>query len=55
MTELLQDFLKRLNAETFLVEEIETQAEILTLLNRFQPGAFKDSLSKRPVKTMDEI
>ena len=34
---------------------METQAAVLTLLNGLRPGAFKDSLSKRPVKAMDEI
>ena len=37
------------------MEELETQAVVLTLLNKLRPGAFEDSLSKRPTKTMDEI
>ena len=53
--ELLRDFLEQFNAETLLVEELETQAAVLTLLNGLRPRAFKDSLSKWPVKTMDEI
>ena len=53
--EPLWDFLERFNAETMLVEELETQAVVLTLLNGLRPGAFKDSLSKRPAKTMDKI
>ena len=51
----LRDFLERFNAETLLVEELETLAAVLTLLNGLRPGAFKDSLSKQPVETMDEI
>ena len=53
--EPLRDFLEMFNAETLLVEELETQAAVLTLMNRLQPGAIKDSLSKGPAKTMDEI
>ena len=53
--ELLQDFLERFNAETLLVEELETQDAVLTLLNGLRSRAFKDSLSKQPTKTMDEI
>ena len=53
--EPLRDLLERFNAEILLVEELETQAIVLTLLNRLQPGAFKDSLSKRLAKIMDEI
>ena len=37
------------------MEELETQAAVLMLLNGLQPGAFKDSLSKQPAKTMGEI
>ena len=37
------------------MEEFETQATALTLLNGLRPRAFKDSLSKQPAKTMDEI
>ena len=37
------------------MEELETQAAVLTLLNGLRLGAFKDLLSKRPAKTMDEI
>ena len=37
------------------MEELETQAVVLTLLKGLRPGVFKDSLSKRPVKPMDEI
>ena len=37
------------------MEELETQAAVLTLLNGLWPRAFKDSLSKWPAKTMDEI
>ena len=36
------------------MEELETQATVLTLLNELRLGAFKDSLSKHPAKTMDE-
>ena len=53
--ESLRDFLEWFNAETLLVEELETQAAVLMLLIELRPGAFKDSLSKRPTKTMDEI
>ena len=53
--EPLRDFLERFNIETLLVEELETQAAVLILLNGLRLGAFKDSLSKRPVTTMDEI
>ena len=38
-----------------LVEELETQAAVLTLLNGLRPGAFNDSLSKSLAKTMDKI
>ena len=48
-------FSRAVHAETLLVEELETQGAVFTLLNRLRPGAFKDSLSKRPAKTMDEI
>ena len=53
--EPLRDFLKQFNVKTLLVEELETQATVLTLLNGLWPGAFKDSLSKRPARTMDMI
>ena len=53
--ELRWDFLEQFNAETLLEEEVETQAAVLTLLNRLRLGAFKDSLSKRPAKTMNKI
>ena len=41
--------------ETLLVEKLETQATVLTLLNGLRPRVFKDLLSKHPPKTMDEI
>ena len=53
--ETLRDFLELFNVKTLLIEELETQAGVLTLLNGLRPGAFKDSLSKRLARTMDEI
>ena len=49
------DFLERYNAEMLLVEELQTQVAVLTLLNRLLPGHFKSSLSKRPTRTPKEI
>ena len=51
----VRNFLERFNIETLPVEELETQVVVLTLLNELRLGAFKDSLSKWPTKTMDEI
>ena len=53
--ELLRDFLKCFNADTLLVEELETQATVLNLLNELRLVAFNNSLSKHPTRTMDEI
>ena len=53
--ESLRDFLERYNAETLFVEELQTQAAILTLLNGLRPGPFKTSLSKRPPRSPEEI
>ena len=53
--ESLRDFLKRYNAETLLVNNVQTQAAILTLLNGLRPWPFKTSLSKRPLELPEEI
>ena len=53
--ELLRDYLESFNAETLLVEDLNTQVAVLTLLNGLCPESFKDLLSKRPAKIMDEI
>ena len=37
------------------MEELQTQAAVLTLLNGLQPGPFKSSLSKHLARTMKEI
>ena len=49
--ESLRDFLEHFNMEMLLVEELETQVVVLTLLNELRPRAFKDSLSKCPART----
>ena len=47
--------LERYNAETLLVNELQTQAAILTLLNGLRPRPFKTSLSKRRAESPEEI
>ena len=41
--------------ETQLIEDLQTQGAVLTLLNRLRLGSFRDSLSKQPTKAMDDI
>ena len=53
--ESLQDFLERYNAKMLLVEESQTQATVLTLLNGLRPWPFKSLLSKHPARTLEEI